>query len=424
VDRFLAAHARTQLSLQEQITALKLLEIQRHAMLMYTSCGWFFDELSGIETAQVIQYAARALQLAEELDGGQIEAEFLDKLASAKSNLAERGDGRRIFEEMARPAEVDLQKVGAHYAISSLFEEYGETTPVFCYEVRSEAFQLLEEGTRRLALGRIKISSVVTRESDVVSFGVLHLGDQSFQGGVRSFSGEEAYGSMAGEAAKAFERGEVGELIRAVDRNFGSGTFSLRSLFRDEQRRIVNRILDKSTAEASSLYRQFYAQYGTLIRYVADLGIPLSAEFKMAVEFALHEELLEALANDQPDPEKVEKLLRQVKSSGSRLHAVTLEFAFRRTVERAAQRFQINPENLDRLRAFEKAVEIGVLLPFEVNLWSAQNIYFEVMENISGRYAERAAAGDEQARSWLAAASSLGTKLSINPNRLAGKVLA
>ena len=71
----------------------KLLEMQRHAMLMYTSCGWFFDELSGIETVQVIQYAGRVVQLAEELFGNDIERRFLDKLALAKSNLPEHGDG-------------------------------------------------------------------------------------------------------------------------------------------------------------------------------------------------------------------------------------------------------------------------------------------------------------------------------------------
>ena len=67
LDLFFKMHASHDLAPAERTAALKLLEMQRHAMLMYTSCGWFFDELSGIETVQVIQYAARALQLAESL---------------------------------------------------------------------------------------------------------------------------------------------------------------------------------------------------------------------------------------------------------------------------------------------------------------------------------------------------------------------
>ena len=90
VERFFCPpRALAALPLREKTTALKLLEMQRHAMLMYTSCGWFFDELSGIETVQVMQYAGRAVQLAQELFGDSLESQFIERLAAAKSNLPE-----------------------------------------------------------------------------------------------------------------------------------------------------------------------------------------------------------------------------------------------------------------------------------------------------------------------------------------------
>src|SRR5690606_19881857 len=67
VERFLSDHARRPLNDSEKIAVLKMLGIQRMAMLMFTSCGWFFDEISGIETYQVLQYAARAMQMAREV---------------------------------------------------------------------------------------------------------------------------------------------------------------------------------------------------------------------------------------------------------------------------------------------------------------------------------------------------------------------
>jgi len=68
-------------------------------MLMYTSCGWFFDEISGIETVQVTQYAARVLQLAMDvLADPTLEPGFLAKLAEAKSNIPDHRDGARIYE--------------------------------------------------------------------------------------------------------------------------------------------------------------------------------------------------------------------------------------------------------------------------------------------------------------------------------------
>jgi alpha-amylase/alpha-mannosidase (GH57 family) len=72
IERFLKEKTTHELNEAERITALKLMEMQRHAMLMYTSCGWFFDELSGIETTQVIQYAARTIQIYQELFGETI----------------------------------------------------------------------------------------------------------------------------------------------------------------------------------------------------------------------------------------------------------------------------------------------------------------------------------------------------------------
>ncbi len=133
---FLARHAHRKLSESDEITVWKLLELQRHAMLMYTSCGWFFDELSGIETVQVIQYASRALQLAQDVFADpSLESAFLAKLAEAKSNLAEHQDGARIFEKFVRPAIVDFPKLAAHYAIRSVFEEYGEHAKIYSYEV-------------------------------------------------------------------------------------------------------------------------------------------------------------------------------------------------------------------------------------------------------------------------------------------------
>src|SRR5690606_17796930 len=121
VERFLACHAHGDLDETQITKALGLLEIQRHALLMYTSCGWFFNDLAGIETVQLLQYAGRAIQLAEEIFGESIEAEFLDRLALAVSNDSAAGDGRRIYEERVQPAKVDLLSVAAHYAVSSLF---------------------------------------------------------------------------------------------------------------------------------------------------------------------------------------------------------------------------------------------------------------------------------------------------------------
>ena len=87
INKFFRQHASHDLSHEEVVTALKLLELQRNAMLMYTSCGWFFDELSGIETVQIIQYAGRVVQLAEELFDQSMEEAFTQRLGAPSATF-------------------------------------------------------------------------------------------------------------------------------------------------------------------------------------------------------------------------------------------------------------------------------------------------------------------------------------------------
>ena len=212
---------------EQQITALRLLELQRHAMLMYTSCGWFFDELSGIETVQVIQYAGRALQLAQTLFGEDLEPAFLERLAKAPSNLPEHRNGNVIYEKFVKPAIVDREKLGAHFAVSSLFEEYPDKGRIYSCTFEQQHRQVLTAGKAKLIIGRSKVTFDITRASDVLSYAALHLGDHNVNGGVRFFRGEEAFQQLVTEFTEAFNRADFPQVIRLMDKHFGESYYSL-----------------------------------------------------------------------------------------------------------------------------------------------------------------------------------------------------
>ncbi len=413
VDTFLAAHAPRPLDDAEKRRALELLEMQRHALLMFTSCGWFFDELSGIETVQVMRYAGRALQLARHFSSEDLEGEFLDLLGEAKSNLAQFGDGRNIYEKLVKPSLVDLPKVGSHYAVSSLFADYEERSRIYCYRVLREEEKILQAGKTRLALGRITISSEITREEARVVFGVVHLGDHNLSGGTRAWSNEADDRRLLEGLAEVFERGDVPELIRAVDRAFGPGASSLRLLFRDEQRRILRRILDSTLTEAEALYRRFYEEHASLMRFVAGLELPMPRRFKLAAELILNIDLRRAFEAAAPDAERIERLLEEARSAGVELDRASEEFALRRTLDRLAEEFGAEPDNLERLRTLAQTAGLAAGLPFEVNLWHPQNVYFQVLESALPRYAARQAAGEEEAGEWLSTFRALGEKLHV-----------
>ena len=185
------------------------MELQRHAMLMYTSCGWFFDELSGIETVQVMQYAGRAVQLAEELFGDQREGVFLEKLSQAKSNIPEHQDGATIYRKFVKPAFVDLRKLAGHYATRSLFEPYETNTRVYDYAVERQAgLNLRKEGgrERRLALGRARFTSGITEESAVLAFAAFDRGDLNPIGGILKVGGDRGLHRIGPDAEPSLFR--------------------------------------------------------------------------------------------------------------------------------------------------------------------------------------------------------------------------
>ena len=413
VERFLSRHVVRALNEDEKVTVLKLLELQRHAMLMYTSCGWFFDDLAGIETIQVLQYAGRAVQVAEELFGDILEPRFLELLREAKSNVREHRDGRRIYEKFVRPAIVDLSQVAAHYAVTSLFEPYGKRAKVYCYDVDRDDYQMVETGTTKLAVGRARLTSEITGESALLSFGVVHFGDHNLSGGVRAFRSEKAYGLMVGQVAEAFSKGDLPAVIRLLDKHFLELTYSLRSLFRDEQRRIMQLILESTLAEAEAVYRQLYEHHALLMRFLVELGVPLPKAFQAAAEFVLNLDLRRAFEEEEPDLGEVRGHLEAVAAWRVELDTAGLGYALAQTIERLAEQFRAQPGELASVQRLEKVTGLARSLPFEVSLWKAQNVHFELLQTLYPRFKERAAQGDETAQAWIGHFVALGEKLRV-----------
>jgi alpha-amylase/alpha-mannosidase (GH57 family) len=371
---FFADHAIRPLQPQEQVIALKLLEMQRHAMLMYTSCGWFFDELSGLETVQVIHYAGRALQLAEECCGEKLEAEFLQHLAMAKSNLPEPGDGAKIYEKWVEPAVIDIERVGGHYAISSLFESYPDKTRIYCYEVERARYSVEAEGKIRLATGCARFRSAITEESAALDFTVLHLGDHNVTAGIRT--ADDVCDEDQKKLVAAFAQADTAEVIRLLDQVYGNQTFSLRQLFRDEQRKITNLILNESLNSAAAVYRTVFEGQAPLIRFLNGLDIPVPNALKSAAQFALNSQLEHHLERPDLDPDSIQGLLREAAASKIELDSTTLEFKVRKRLEKDAADFAANPSDLTAAERLIKLLDLIPVFPFPVVLWEAQNVCY------------------------------------------------
>jgi alpha-amylase/alpha-mannosidase (GH57 family) len=416
VDKFLEQHALRTLSQDEKTTALKLLELQRHAMLMYTSCAWFFDELSGIETVQIMQYAGRAIQLAREVSGEDLESGFLERLEQAKSNIPTFGNGRRIFENSVKPAMVDLKTACAYYAVSSLFDGDSEQLDLCCYSVEREDGWSAEAGNARLVVGKTTVKSEITWESGRFYFGVLHLGDHNINCGVKEYQRDETYRALLSDLSRTYDRADIPETLRLMDKHFGTSTYSLKSLYRDEQQRILNLLLGSTLKDVEAVYRKLYEQHAPVLRFLKDSQNPPPRILFMAAELVVNADLRLAFEEKELDFQRIENLLEAAKLLGVSLEQASLEYVFRRNVERMAELLSAHPTNLALLEKLDAALDLGSHLPFRVNLWEVQNICYAILKSTYPPLRMRAGQGDERAREWIRRFSAMGEKLLVRIN--------
>ena len=405
---FFERHATRKLGPDEIVLALKCLELQRHAMLMYTSCGWFFDELTGIETVQVIFYAARALQLAQELFGDGLERQFLERLAEAASNLPEARNGAQLYQKWVKPAMVTLAGVGAHYAISSTFNGYGPQGAIYCYDVDRQDYEVQQAGRVRLAVGHAVIRSQITLEGTHITFGVLHFGDHNVNAGVRRFSGQESYSETVKNLSDAFVHGEMAEVLRGIDRHFAGNGYSLKSLFRDEQRRILKQIMGGVLSEAEASYRAIYDSHASLLRFLADVHMPLPGVLRRTAEFVLNSALRRALEADQLDLEQIETLVESARRDGVTLDSAGLGYVLRKRLDRMMEALAAAPRDLARLQEIEATVKLARSLSFETDLWRVQNGYWQLLQTV---YPELQKSSTADTQAWLQHFTSLGMHL-------------
>ena len=414
-ERFLEDHQSHSLSAEERVKALQLMEMQRHAQLMYTSCGWFFDDISGIETVQVIAYAARALQLARELFGEEaanLEPAFLARLAEAKSNVASAGDGARIYKEKIGPLQLGLEQVAAHYAISSIFSSYAEETELFCYRVRRISYDVFASGRGKLALGRAHITSTITEKAQAFSFAVLHFGDQNITAAVKPYCDEDAvpFDAFAAQAGEQVQRADFPDVIRLIDRYYGHVDYSLTSLFTDEQRRIVQLILNSTLWDIESSLTNIYEDHASLLHYLSQAGLPKPPALTLAAEFAINAGLRRALEGDPIDQALLRSYLQLAKADKVRLDTATLSYIADQRMKRAMVELQMSAGSIEMLDRALTLARTLIELPFELNLWQAQNIWYEVLRTSS--YALTSQIADDRPH-WDKDFNELGKCLSV-----------
>lgn len=378
VQAFLQRHAGRPLDRAEQVRALSLLEMQRHAMLMFTSCGWFFDEVSGIETVQILTYASRALQLAEEATGQALEEAFLDRLALVPSNLPRWQNAARIYREQVQPLRLDLQRVAAHHAIAAQFDEPSGNAHLYCYQVETLERQELHNGSIRLAHGRSRVTSEITGARGVFCYAVLHLSAQHLTAGVHPCSAPSLPPPFSHELSTAFLHSDLPEVVRLMDRHYAGGTYSFWHLFCDHRRRIVGHLITQTVESVLQDFTTLYETNYPLLHFLREMRMPLPQPLAAPVEQVLNARLRRQLEEDKLDPQQFRSLLDEAEHFDLKLDRTSLAFTAAARIERLIADLAAAPDDTERLSHTLAAVNAIQLLPWPLDLWQAQNLYLQM----------------------------------------------
>jgi alpha-amylase/alpha-mannosidase (GH57 family) len=413
VGSFFSMNFGSDLTKTEKTKVLKLLELQRNAMFMFTSCGWFFDDISGIESVQVMKYAGRVIQLAKEIEDLDLEAGYLERLERAPSNKPAFSNGAKIYEQFVEPAELDLLKIGVHYAVSSLFETYPETIRIGEYTAQNQSHDILESTQQKLVLGKAKIRSDVLWEEESISYAVLHLGQHNLYGGARPFTDDHAFSQMGIEIKEAFQKEGITQVVRSMDKHFGDHNYTLWHLLKDKKREILNQVLESTLIEAETSLHHIFDKHHSIMFALKKNNVPLPKAFSTSVEFILNADFRKLMEAEELDIDGIKKIVDEFAKWTLQPDKALLGFVSSSKIDTMMLELQTDPEKTALLKTIDSLMEILGDFPLDLNLWKSQNIFFTLCNKMYGEMKEKANTGDKRAEEWILSMESIGRRLNV-----------
>lgn len=423
VDRFLKEHLKVDLSPENRIKALKLLEMQRFSMLMYTSCGWFFDDLSGPETVQNLKYAARAMQLAGEIIGQDLEVEFLNHLQEAKSNLQEYRDGRDVYEKLVRPSTATWQKIFAHFLISrELLEEAPLSTSLYHFELQE--IEEREISGSWLKLGRGKLTFKITQEAQEGVFFIAYFGENRIYCFVTEplFNNEDYLNLKRKILSEEIDLNLEG-LKNLVSPVFDS-PFTLKDLFPEERERILTNIMKERAKEIREFTEMLFEKNVDLVHDFVQMGWRIKPDFSFLMSNVLTSRISSYVTKFEQDEnfdhfDRVEQVEKMASKLGLKLNT--------RVIEKVAERFVL--KKIDELTVQFKPGLVDDLLEMHRRMkrmniyyrkYEAQNKLWEIIQEKVIPQLERILTEEEETK-FLTGLLNLAEKLDFNMDSLREK---
>lgn len=419
VEKFQQENFLPTLSDEAKVKAMELLEIQRQAMLMYTSCGWFFSEISSIEPVQLMKYAARAMQLASGFTKKQLEKHFLEILSEAKSNIPEMGTGKDIFERFVKPSIVTLKQIASLWAISSLYQDFEDEENVYCYTVTRHDYQKVPKGNSNFVIGHIEIQSKITQQKSNLIFALIQYAGGDYHCALKEFSDENEYNKIKNELAKIFMQNPLTEIIRALDEYFGKEYFTLKDIFIEERRKILQILLKGKMEKFAKTYEEMYEDSKGSIYHMQNLSLAVPDEFKISASYALSRKFNDLIMHSGGfvDPSIAQEAVAinyEAKQIGIKLDKTISNNIFSKKITQNINRlaYSLEIQQADVILELFDHIE---KLELEIDIAEAQNTYYSRIFHRIGEIIELSTQSKRKSdKKLVQMLLDIGDKLNIN----------
>lgn len=419
IRKFQKENFNPDLTEEQKVKGMELLEIQRQAMLMYTSCGWFFSEISGIETVQIMKYAARAMQLAARFTNENFEEHFKEILSNAKSNIAEFGTGKDIYERFVKPSVVTSKQIACLWAISSLYQDFEDEEDVYCYTVKRHSYQKVQKGSSNFLVGHIEISSKVTLQKSDLMFALMQYAGGDFHCAIKEFSNEAEFNDLKTTLIKTFALNPITEIIRTLDEKFGKEYFTLKDIFIEERKKILQILLKDQLEKFGNTYKEMYDQGKGSIYHMQNLGLEIPKEFKISAEYALSHRYNDLLADSDGFVES--PIIQQIRDINFEAKRMNITIDKTPSNKNFGKRIITNLNRLTKSFEIQQADTIIELfemiekLDLQIDISEAQNIYYNKIYHRIGDILEN---NEKEPRDkdikFIKLLLNIGEKLNIN----------
>jgi alpha-amylase/alpha-mannosidase (GH57 family) len=385
IASFFSRHGVKGLTRKGWLTPLRLLEMQRHVLLMYTSCGWFFADLAGLETIQVMKYAARALQLGDYFAKEPLEEPFLKILEQAESNVPEEGNGRNIFLRRIKPAVVDFPKDRERQCPSHVYH----------FQVKPLEQEVQTQGTLTLASGRLQVTSGVTWREETLGFFTVHLGSYLYRTQVLQTCSQAEFQSLNQELFQILDQTPE-DLIPLLAGRLGERYYTVHDIFQEEKEQIFLDLLKENREEAVSDIMHRFANATPILKAMATEALPIPRLYQALGEITLNRRLVEILRRHEPEPEllsaseEMQDLLKEADLFAFKLESHEGAQILRRILDHHLMDLasDFNQEVADSLMSF---LELQRRIPITLEIVEAQNYFFALQKEHFPALAIRAA---------------------------------